>query len=174
MRDRTLIAVAALSLTCFASAQAQADNNRNAGGNNERHGILQLVKTCPNYNFKAGDYCAVIQSNIAEIPPNLSADGTPPPNGGTVNFYTMSGMILPNVIDSNVVLDAGNGNRATGRCTFDGPTNTGLCQYTDGTGTLAGFSARLEVTPDPAGDLNSITYFLTGPYVFKDTSKPPS
>ena len=111
-----------------------------------------------------------------EIPPNLSTKGTPPSamDGGTVNFYIMRGDVVPAFIDSNVVLDTGQGNRATGRCTFDNATNTGLCVYTDGTGTLAGFSARLEVTPDPPGHLNTVTYFLRGPYVFKDTNKPPS
>ena len=65
MPDRTLIAVAALSLTYLASAQAESvSSNRNAEGNTERHGILQLIKTCPHYNLNAGDYCAVIQSNL--------------------------------------------------------------------------------------------------------------
>jgi hypothetical protein len=84
----------------------------------------------------------------------------------------MAALIVPNLIDSPIVLDAGNGNRAVGRCTFDGVTNTGLCDYVDGTGTLAGFSARLVVTPDPPGSLTTGTYFLNGPYVFNNTTQP--
>jgi hypothetical protein len=93
------------------------------------------------------------------------------PPDGTVNYYTQAFGIIPNLIDSNVILDAGNGNRAIGRCTFDVATNTGVCIYTDGTGTLAGFSARLEITLD---DSSVPSWFLAGPYVFKNTNKPPS
>ena len=162
MRNRTLIAAAVLSLTCFASAQAGADN--------ERKGTLQLIKSCQNYNGRPGDYCAITESNLAEIPANPGIT----PQTGTVVYYTQEAGIIPNVIDSNIVLDAGDGNRAVGRCTFDDGTNTGLCVYTDGTGTLAGFSARLEVTPDPPGDLNTSTYFVNGPYVFKNLNMPAS
>lgn len=176
----SLIAAATLSLTCFGSAQAQAGDG-NAQGN--RAGTMQLVKTCPspqNGLGLPGNYCTIIRSSLPEIPPNTSPNGTPPPDGGSANIYMQSLLIVPfgsNVqtfLDSNVVLDAGNGNRAVGRCTFDGASNTGLCVYADGTGTLAGFSARLVVTPDPPGSLTTYTYFLTGPYVFKNTNEPPS
>ena len=53
--------------------------------------------------------------------------------------------------DSAVVLDAGNGNRAIGRCTVDFATGLGLCTFSDGTGRFAGFRARIQVTP-PADD----------------------
>ena len=49
-------------------------------------------------------------------------------------------------LDSNVVLDAGNGNRAMGRCTLDATTGTGLCTFGDGTGQFAGFHARVDVS----------------------------
>jgi hypothetical protein len=170
MRDRTLIAVAALSLTYFASAQAPvAGSNSNAGDNNERHGTMQLVKSCQKYLGLPGNWCAITQSNLAEIPINTDPSSTTV--DGTVNYYTQAFGIIPNLVDSNVILDAGNGNRAIGRCTFDNITNTGVCNYTDGTGTLAGFSARLEVTLD---DNRVPSYFLTGPYVFKNLKKPAS
>ena len=169
----SLIAAAALSLTCFASAQAQVAGDGNAQGN--REGTMHLVKNCDEYvahNGSAGSWCAITESSLAEIPLNTHPDDKTP--SGTVVYYTMAAGIVPNLIDSPIVLDAGNGNRAVGRCTFDGATNTGLCDYVDGTGTLAGFSARLVVTPDPPGSLTTVTYFLNGPYVFKNTTQPPN
>lgn len=183
MRNRTLIAVAALSLTYCASAQAQmVGSNSNAGGNNERRGTMQIVKSCSLYRGQPGNFCEITESNLAAIPVNTSPGVTPPT--GTANYYTQPFPISPTaaaggtcpsclqgLIDSNVILDAGNGNRAIGRCTFDVATNTGVCIYTDGTGTLAGFSARLEIAID---DAKVPSWFLTGPYVFKNTNKPPS
>jgi len=55
--------------------------------------------------------------------------------------------------DSAVVLDAGNGNRAVGRCTVDFATGLGLCTFSDGTGRFAGFHARIQVTP-PTDETN--------------------
>jgi hypothetical protein len=50
------------------------------------------------------------------------------------------------MLDSNIVLDAGDGNRAVGRCTLDFATRLGLCTFSDGTGSLAGFHARVDVS----------------------------
>jgi hypothetical protein len=177
MRERILIAAATtLSLVCWGTAQAQDNNSQ---GNNERQGTMQLVKNCDLYQGNPGNWCAITESSLPQIPVNTSPDTATPT--GTVVYYTLgmnipgtTNPIIPNVVDSNIVLDAGNGNRAVGRCTFDGTTNTGLCDYTDGTGTLAGFSARLVVTPDPPGSLTTSIYFLNGPYVFKNTTEPPS
>ena len=44
------------------------------------------------------------------------------------------------------MIDAGSGNRAVGRCTLDLATGLGLCTFYDGTGELAGFEARVDVT----------------------------
>ena len=42
-------------------------------------------------------------------------------------------LVIPaGMLDSNVVLDAGNGNRAVGRCTLDLVTGLGLCTFSDG------------------------------------------
>ena len=50
------------------------------------------------------------------------------------------------MLDSNIVLDAGDGNRAVGHCTLDLVTRLGLCTFSDGTGELAGFHARVDVS----------------------------
>jgi hypothetical protein len=49
------------------------------------------------------------------------------------------------LLDSNVILDAGNGNRAVGRCTLDLMTGLGLCTFSDGLGQFSGFQARVDV-----------------------------
>ena len=54
------------------------------------------------------------------------------------------------LLDSNIVLDAGNGNRAVGRCTLDLANGLALCLFFDGTGTLAGFNARIDGAPGVA------------------------
>jgi len=49
-------------------------------------------------------------------------------------------------LDSNVVLYVGTGDWAVGRCTLDLGTGLGLCTFSDGTGRLTGFQARVDVT----------------------------
>jgi hypothetical protein len=66
------------------------------------------------------------------------------------------------MLDSNVVLDAGNGNRAVGRCTLDGTTGLGLCTFSDGLGRFAGFQARVDVTYTGGAD-----WELNGTYSFE-------
>jgi hypothetical protein len=87
MRNRTVIAVAALSLTWFASVQAQmAGSNSNAGGNNERRGTMQIVKSCSKITYMGapGNWCAITESNLAEIPANTRPEAIPPE--GTVKL----------------------------------------------------------------------------------------
>ena len=70
------------------------------------------------------------------------------------------------MLDSNVVLFVGTGDWAVGRCTLNVDGSTGLCTFSDGVGPLAGFTARLDVSPTPqAGD-----YHWRGPYSFRDTN----
>ena len=64
---------------------------------------------------------------------------------GSKVFYDQADGIPAGMLDSHVVLDAGLGNRAVGRCTVDDTTNLGLCTFSDGTGQFAGFHARVSV-----------------------------
>jgi hypothetical protein len=50
------------------------------------------------------------------------------------------------LLDSNIVLDAGQGNRGIGRCTFALASHVGLCTISDGIGKFAGFEARIDVS----------------------------
>ena len=47
-----------------------------------------------------------------------------------------------------MVIYAGPGTVATGHCLLRFATGVGLCTISDGTGTLAGFQARVRVTAD--------------------------
>jgi hypothetical protein len=60
---------------------------------------------------------------------------------GSRIYYDQPAGIPDGMLDSNVILDAGDGNRAIGRCTRNALTGLGLCTFSDGTGRFSGFSA---------------------------------
>jgi hypothetical protein len=51
-------------------------------------------------------------------------------------------------LNSDTAIYAGPGNIAAGHCLLRFATGVGLCTISDGTGTLAGFHARVRVTHD--------------------------
>jgi hypothetical protein len=116
----------------------------------EKKGDFHGLKECSEYNFAAGGFCTFTSSNLAEIP------------AGTKVYYDQAAGVPSGMLDSNVILDAGHGNRAVGRCTVAFNTGLGLCVIADGLGDFAGFSARINVRIDfPSG----ITYW-DGTYSF--------
>jgi hypothetical protein len=125
------VAALMLSLTMVA-APVSASSARN--------GQLHATKDCSTYTGLAGDHCTITASNLAEV------------TIGSPIFYDQAAGIPTGLLDSNVVLDAGNGNRATG---------LGLCTFSDGTGQLAGFTARVNVS------CSGILCALDGTYRFK-------
>ena len=98
---------------------------------------IHITKECSEYNGNAGDWCTVTVSNVGRLPV------------GTKILYSQAAGVPAGLLDSNVVIDAGDGNRAVGRCTLDLTTGLGLCTFYDGTGQLAGFEARVDVTCPP-------------------------
>jgi len=94
---------------------------------------LHVTKECSEYSGSAGSFCTITSSNIQRIPV------------GTRVYYDQAAGVPAGLLDSNVVLDAGDGNRALGRCTLDLTTGLGLCTFSDGIGDLAGFHARVAV-----------------------------
>jgi hypothetical protein len=100
-----------------------------------RSGDLHLVKDCPPTTATGlpGGYCTVTSSSLAEI------------KFGSKLIYDQGADFVHGFLDSNVVLDAGNGNKAIGRCTFDFTTGLGLCTFSDGMGQFTGFHARVNV-----------------------------
>jgi len=116
----------------------------------ERNRDLRVTKECSQYTGKAGSFCTITSSNLAAIAV-----------GSKVSYDQAAGTPA-GLLDSNVVLDAGNGDRAVGRCTLDLTTGLGLCTFSDGTGPLAGFQARVDVSPPTDGK----NWHWTGTYSF--------
>jgi hypothetical protein len=121
-----------------------------------RSGRLHIMKECSENTGLPGAFCTITFSDLAAIPV------------GSKVFYDQAGNNIPGVFNSDVVLDAGNGNRAVGRCTLDGVTAVGICTFSDGMGALAGFHARVDVTPATADLVN---YDWRGTYRFADVSQ---
>lgn len=114
-----------------------------------RHRKLHVTKDCLGYTGEAGSFCTITSSNLPAIAV------------GSKVFYFQALVASTGLLDSNVVLDAGNGNRAVGRCTLDLVTNLALCTFTGGTGKFTGFQARV----DGSGDFAN--YHWDGTYNFK-------
>ena len=105
-----------------------------------QNGRLLLAKECSQYTGVPGGFCTFTSTNLAQI------------RVGSRVYYSQA-FGTPPGLDSNVVLDdmTGLGNRAVGRCTLDAQTFLGLCTFSDGTGELAGFEARVDVDCRPQG-----------------------
>ncbi len=98
-----------------------------------RNGEIHITKECSQNQGKPGDFCTITSSNLPQLPV------------GSRVYYTQAAGIPSGVLDSNVVLDAGDNNRAVGRCTLPFSTLIGVCTFEDGIGLFAGFSARVIV-----------------------------
>ena len=127
----TIVALALMPVagTGVAFLSASSDENRE----------LHVTKECSEYTGAAGGFCTITSSNFARI------------KVGSRVYYDQPAGIPEGMLDSNVILDAGDGNRAIGRCTLDAATGLGLCTFSDGTGRLSRFFARVRVTPPTDG-----------------------
>jgi hypothetical protein len=123
-----------------------------ASASSKRKGELHLTKNCSTYTGAAGSFCVITSSDFPEIIANA-----------TKFFYDQPVGIPAGMLDSNVILDAGDGNRATGRCTLDLVALRGLCTFSDGTGRFTGFKARIDVVKIPDGTRD---WSLEGTYSF--------
>ena len=101
---------------------------------NRKHGELHATKNCKDNTGLAGSFCTITSSSLPQIKVESKV------------IYDQPAGIPAGMLDSNIVLDAGDGNRAVGRCTLDFATHLGLCTFSDGTGSLAGFRARVDVS----------------------------
>jgi hypothetical protein len=111
---------------------------------------LHVTKECSKDTGEPGSFCTITSSNLPRI------------KVGSRVYYYQSPIVSTGLQDSNVVLDAGNGNRAVGRCTVELATAFGLCTFSDGMGRFDGFSARVRVSPDDDG----VHYHWDGTYSF--------
>jgi hypothetical protein len=100
-----------------------------------RNGVVHVQKDCTAYDGSSGGHCTITVSNLAEIPATSTV------------YYDQAVGTPKGMLDSNIILDTGDGkSRAVGRCTLDLATGLGLCSFSDGTGLLAGFTARVDVS----------------------------
>ena len=103
----------------------------------DRSGDFQVTKECSEYTGRAGDFCTITSSNIEEIAA-----------GAKVIYSEAAG---EGTLDTDVVLDAGAGNTATGHVVLDLAANKGTATFSGGTGRFAGFEAHADVTGDSEG-----------------------
>ena len=91
---------------------------------------LNLSKTCDNLGT-----CTVVASNVAALPVGTTETYYGPQYGDPV-------------LSSRVVISSSyaGGGTATGECSWPLRTATGICTFSQGTGALAGFHARVTVS----------------------------
>lgn len=102
-----------------------------------RTGHLDVIKECSEYKGGAGEFCTITSSNLGEIAVGskvIYADG-----------------VGEDSLDTDILLDAGSGNSASGHVKLDLATDKGVVTFSSGTGLFSGFQANADVSPDPDG-----------------------
>jgi hypothetical protein len=126
-----VLTVGALSLAALvlfvsaASSQNQAPRGWKA---------FHATKDCSGFTGLVGAFCTIRSSNVKAVKA-----------GSKIFYFQLAGKTA---LDSDIVIYVGPGTVATGHCLLHFATGTGLCTISDGTGTLAGFHARVRVTAD--------------------------
>jgi hypothetical protein len=126
-----------LALVLFAGAAFTFSMTSGAApvwASSERSGNLHVTKECSQYTGASGSFCTITASNLGPI------------KVGSKVYYDQAAGTPAGLLDSNVVLDGGSGNRAFGRCSLDLSTGAGLCTFSDGTGQFARFQARISIS----------------------------
>jgi hypothetical protein len=122
---------AALSVAALVfSVSATASRDRAAQPTRSLH----ATKDCSGVKGVAGNFCTIRTSNLKAL------------KVGSKIFYLQS--CCKTELNSDTAIYAGPGALAAGHCVLHFATGTGLCTFSDGTGALAGFQARVRVTAD--------------------------
>ncbi len=100
-------------------------------------GELHVTKECSEYTGQAGDHCSITGSDLEAIVVGSKVVYAEAASGGT--------------LDTDIALNAGAGNTAVGHVVLDLSAATGVVTFSGGTGTLAGFTAKADVSADPSG-----------------------
>jgi hypothetical protein len=130
-RPASVLVVPALVLAAFVfSVSASASQDRAAQATKPLH----VTKDCSGDKGFAGDFCTIRSSNVKALTV-----------GSKIFYLQPSGKT---VLNSDTAIYAGAGNIAAGHCLLRFANGVGLCTFSDGTGTLAGFHARIRVTAD--------------------------
>jgi len=128
-----VVAAAALLLAALAfslSASAASSPNRSSEATKAFH----ATKDCSGFTGLSGAFCTIRTSNVKAVKA-----------GSKIYYFQQGGKTA---IDSDIVVYVGPGTVATGHCLLRFATGVGMCTISDGTGTLAGFHARVRVTAD--------------------------
>ena len=99
-----------------------------------RSGDLHLTKECSEYSGAAGGFCTITGSNLPEIAV-----------GSKVIYADAAGA---GTLDTDIVLDDGAGNTASGHVILDLEADKGVVTFSGGTGSLAGFQAHADVSAE--------------------------
>jgi hypothetical protein len=102
-----------------------------------RNGDLHVTKECSAYKGQPGDFCTITSSNLEQIEVGSKVTYAQAAEAGS--------------LDSDLVLDAGSGNTATGHVKLDLEAASGELTLSGGTGNLTGFQARVDVSADSTG-----------------------
>ena len=102
-----------------------------------RSGDLHVTKECSAYKGLAGDFCTITSSSLEEIEVGSRVVYAQAADAGS--------------LDSDIVLDAGPGTTAAGHVKLDLAAASGVLTFSDGTGKLTGFQARVDVSADSTG-----------------------
>jgi hypothetical protein len=112
------------------SVPAASSKNQALRGTQPFHG----TKDCSGATGLAGGFCTFRSSNVKAI------------TVGSKIFYLQAAS--KTALDSDIAIFVKRGSVATGHCLLRFATGVGLCTVSNGTGTLAGFHARVRVTAD--------------------------
>jgi hypothetical protein len=125
-----LVAGAVLLVVLGFSGSAASSANQPLRGTQAFHG----TKDCSGFTGLVGAFCTFRSSNVKAVKV-----------GSKIFYFQVAGKTA---LDSDIVFYVGPGTVATGHCLLRFKTGVGLCTISDGTGTLAGFHARIRVTAD--------------------------
>jgi len=136
LKDMTTIVALVLVAGLVALTLSLSAGAASVSASSAHNGQLHVTKECSEYTFAPGGFCTITSSNLSKIAHGMRI------------YYDQAPNIPTGLLDSNVVLDdfPTVGNRAVGRCTLDLVTFLGLCTFSDGTGHLTGFEARVNVS----------------------------
>ena len=125
-----LVAGAVLLVVLGFSVSAASSTNQALRGTKAFH----ATKDCSGFTGLVGAFCTFRSSNVKALKV-----------GSKIFYFQVAGKTA---LDSDIVIYVGRGTVATGHCLLRFATGVGLCTISDGTGTLAGFHARVRVTAD--------------------------
>ena len=127
-----VVAAAVFSLAALAFSASASSQDRSPRATKEFH----ATKDCSGFTGLVGAYCTIRSSNVEALKV-----------GSKIFYVQVAGQTA---LDSDTVIYVKRGSVATGHCFLSHATGVGLCTMSDGTGTLAGFHARVRVKADSA------------------------